>query len=881
MMRKAIWTLSVSVLGLAAAPAWSQPATATPVASAEPGQAADIVVNGVRASIKSAQAIKRNSDQVVDSIVAEDIGKFPDNTVSDSLQRVTGVQVSRGGGEAQTVLIRGLPNVQSYINGREVFTGTFRGVALQDIPAELVAGIDVYKTASPELVEGGVGGLIDIRMRRPFDFGPGLTVAGGGRVLYGDQSTKTSYVASGVISTKRDVGDGGQFGVLLGGSYNKRQYLDETAFNFNYAPRFNNTGGAGQGAFYTNPSSGRLLLFPQTTGVLYNAGDRERTAFNSSIQYSPHNGTEYWLDALYTGYREKFDVNFFIGLPGQAEAPLGAYTVAPGTDIVQSLTNLFNFTINSKQAFVRKTDTYQIAGGAKWALGGDATLATQVVYNNSKVASQQVVVDIGYVVPQLDYNLNRNGTPFLNLNATNPATPNGPGLITLFDNRNLATSRQIAWHVDLKKELGDGFFQEFKMGTRFTDRKGQSDGTNPSGYGIPFVLASTLPADFLALSPDNAVYGRAGIGSFAVPSSSFILNNTARIRALAGRPPSDPPFDANRSFVLNEKTYATYAQLKFGTIGGSLDGVFGARLVNTAARLQARSSINGIVSPIDRKQNYVDVLPSLSLRWRIAPDVQLRFVAGKSITRQEFDQLNPATSLTQAGNTLQGTGNGGNADLRPIKSDNLDATAEWYFSRTGSLTIAGFYRKLDGYVQFFTAPEVLPGLNGTPTTFQVTRPRNTNGELKGVDIAFTQFADFAPGFLSGFGVQANYTYTDGTALNPFVGSDAPITGLSKHSFNLVGIYEKYGLSARLAYNWRGKSIASYRAPDAVSGNVTVHPIGFLDFSASYAINQAVSITFDATNLTKTIYRDDFLAGVAPRDTRTYERTYSGGLRFKF
>jgi outer membrane receptor protein involved in Fe transport len=125
-----------------------------------------IIVTGVRASLRSAQQIKRNANQVVDSIVAEDIGKLPDNTVSDALQRVTGIQVQRGGGEASTVLIRGLPRIQSLVNGREVFTGTGRGVALADIPAELVAGIDVYKTTTPELIEGSISGLIDIRSCR-------------------------------------------------------------------------------------------------------------------------------------------------------------------------------------------------------------------------------------------------------------------------------------------------------------------------------------------------------------------------------------------------------------------------------------------------------------------------------------------------------------------------------------------------------------------------------------------------------------------------------------------------------------------------------------------------------------------------------------------
>ena len=841
-----------------------------------------IIVTGVRASLRSAQQIKRKADQVVDSIVAEDIGKFPDNTVSDSLQRVTGVQVSRSGGEANTVLIRGLPNIQSYINGREVFTGTFRGVALQDIPAELVAGIDVYKTATPQLIEGGVAGLIDIRFRRPFDFSSGFTVAGGGRALYGDQSKKWSFVGSGLLSYHSNAGDGGQFGVLVGGSYNKRRYREDTAFNFNFAPRCALNCApltpGGPPNFYLNPATGSPLLFPQTTGVIYNVGNRTRPAFNASLQYSPHPGLEFFLDGLFTGYRERFDVNFFIGLPGQTEAPLANYTVVPGTNVVATAANLFNFTINSKQAFARKTDTYQGAGGVK-ARVGTFDLSTQIVYNKSVVTTRTAIVDVGYVVPRIDYNFNSNGTPTIGLNGYDPAALTGSGIITLFDQRTAARSRQWAWHADAAYDLGNDFLRNLKFGWRFTDRKGRSDAANPSGYGIPFVAPATLGADFLTLSPDNAVYGRSGIGRFQLPSSSFLLDNTDRIRALAGRPAGSPPFDPNSSFRLGEKTYAAYARIGFDT-GGSMpvDGVFGARLVRTKSSLDAFQAFNGVVTPVTGRSRYTDFLPSLSLRFHPTSNVQLRLVLGKSLTRQEFDQLNPAATLTQAGATVVGTGAGGNPNLQPIRSKNVDLTAEWYFSRTGSLTLAAFYRKLNGYVQSFVLPETLPGIGGVPTVFQVTRPRNTDGKLKGFDIAFTQFADFLPGALSGFGIQANYTYSKGTSTSTL--SSGPITGVSRHSYNLVGIYEKYGLSARLAYNWRSSFNGGFIS-SPITDHITVKPLGFLDASVSYALNKAVTLTFDATNLTKTIYRDDFVAGVAPRDTRTYDRTFAGGVRFKF
>ncbi|WP_375420671.1 TonB-dependent receptor plug domain-containing protein [uncultured Sphingomonas sp.] len=199
--------------GAAASAQTSTDATAAPDQSVSPAGtvaavgteqepiADDIIVTGVRASLQGAQTIKRNATQVVDSIVAEDIGKLPDNTVSDALQRVTGIQVYRNQGEVSSVLVRGLPNVQSLINGREAFTGVGRGVALQDIPAELVAGVDVYKTTTPDQIEGSVSGTIDIRLRRPLDF-DGFEIAGGARTFYSDKRDKWSYVTSGLVSNR-------------------------------------------------------------------------------------------------------------------------------------------------------------------------------------------------------------------------------------------------------------------------------------------------------------------------------------------------------------------------------------------------------------------------------------------------------------------------------------------------------------------------------------------------------------------------------------------------------------------------------------------------------------------------------------------------------
>ena len=858
--------------------------TQATTADAESGQGAEIIVTGIRASLKGAQDIKRNATAVVDSIVAEDIGKFPDNTVSDALQRVTGIQVARGGGEVNSVLVRGLPNVETLINGRETFTGSERGVALQDIPAELVAGVDVYKTTTPDQIEGSVSGTIDIRLRRPLDFDRGLTFAGGARALYSDKREKWSYVGSGLVSYRSTGESGQEFGILIGASYNDRKYRDQTAFNFGFNP--------------LSPTDQTLI--PDTVGGLVTDGDRQRPAFNASIQWKPNPDLEFFADALYTGYRQKYDVNFFVGLP-----KAGAVTVntrqtgtvgfgepsTPGRvlrPVAGTITTRDNFTITSKQAFDQATDGYQFNLGTRFN-AGDAVLSTEFTYNKSDVFSQAFIVDTAFIVPRVDYAFNVGGTPSIAFNGFDVTNGTNFNLLTLFDQRNEQHSKQYAWRGDVTYNVDGEFLKNIKFGARWAERSGTSGAASNAAYGLGFTPVAPRFTGIITNAPGNIIDGKLGVDGFALPDTGYVRANIDRLRALAGRASGNPAFDPAQTFSLKETVYAAYGQVSFGSDTGFVEGTFGARLVNTVTRLNAIEVANlatgPVLTPINGRRNELNILPSITLKFRPADDVVLRIVAGKAIFRPRFVDLNPAISLVPTsitgGSVTFGTGNGGNANLNAVKSDNIDVTAEWYLSNTGSITVAGFYKKLKDYIQTTTSVEPQVAADGTLRPFLITRPRNAaTGELKGVEIAATQFLDFLPGALGGLGAQASFTYSDGS-LTDALGVSRAITPLSKYSYNLVAIYEKYGLSARLAYNWRSSYTDSYSAvvPD---GRIVVKPLSFLDFSVSYAINDVITLTADATNLLNEKYQDSFgESGITPRDTRLFDRTFGAGVRVRF
>ncbi|WP_267395415.1 MULTISPECIES: TonB-dependent receptor [unclassified Sphingomonas] len=847
----------------------SQATTDTPTApdAAAPAQSQDtgddIVVTGVRGSLASAQALKRNATQIVDSIVAEDIGKLPDNTVSDALQRVTGVQVTRGAGEAGTVLIRGLPNITTLINGREAFTGTARGVALQDIPAELIAGVDVYKTTTPDIVEGGLSGTVDVRLRRPLDF-DGLQIAGGGRAVYSDQSKKWGYIGSGLVSDRWTTGIG-EIGALVGVSYNRRQYRDDTAFDF-----------------VSNPIAAGQPAIPDTVGGTYALGERSRLAVNGSLQWKPSDNLEFYADGIFTRYKNTHDVNFFIGLPKAAETTTVTGTYPDSPELASGTTSTNAYTLTSKQAYADKTDTYQADIGTKWTTG-PAVLSTEVTYNYSKLPNRSVILDTSFNAPTIGINFDNKGTPLVNIGGVDITDPANFTLRTLFDNHSVATSKQWAWRGDLLYTFDGGLLTNFKIGARYTNRHAASQATASQGIGItnPVLLSSV--DGLSSLSPNDLVKGAAGIGQFALADTDYLLDNTDTIRALFSQPAGDRAYDPSLAFFDTEKTYAFYGQVGYGFDVGTLrvSGVGGVRVVNTVEDL--------VGAGVSGKANYVNVLPSVNAKVELTDKLQLRLSYAKTLTRPDFALLNPLVSYTTTGTTGNQnyvyTGGGGNPDLQPIKTTAYDISLEYYPARSTSITAAGFYKDLSGYIQTYTGDEIYQGQRAL-----VSRPRNTgSGKLYGTELAYQQFFDFLPGALSGFGAQVNGTYIIGTTEDPIFGGQQRLVNVSKYSYNVVGIYEKYGISARLAYNWRSSFVDSYTSGGSQASSIVVQPTGQLDFSGSYALTSNITLTFDATNITDRVYHDRFeglsqttgLYSSTPRDTRTYDRTFAVGGRFKF
>ncbi|MDY7540398.1 TonB-dependent receptor [Undibacterium sp. 5I1] len=853
--------LKVSVAALASAgmltcaSVWAQETKAV-AAAADEGVV--VVVTGVRKSAESALQIKRNSDQVIDTIVADDIGKFPDTNVAETLARVSGIQVRRDAGEANSVLIRGLPGIATLLNGREMYTTNGRYVNLADIPSTMLQRVDVYKSQSADLVEGGIAGVVDVRTNRPFDF-KGYTFSANGHLENSDKS-KSNDPNVGMMVSNRWKTAYGEFGALFGLSYVENKYQEERAFN-------------------TNPTSqGSNLTGPFVMGIEAIPGNRRRLAENVAVQWRPNADVELYAEGISTRYKNTFETDFFVGLPWLGNSV--TTTTIPGTNQVQTISSHNTFTIDSTQANKADTLTQQFAVGGRWNASPGLKFTSEISTTSSKYTWANPILDTNTTVPNVNVNTSLNGTPNFQYTGIDMKDAKNFSLFQLFDRYGRDKGGSTDWRADgFYTPEADGLFKEFSAGVRVSSRTAESIKSFEGGVGAPPGINAASINGLSCVSP--ALGGNYGLAQWYTPCATFLINNTAAIRNAVTGSSSAKALDPGSMFQDSEKSYAFYGKTNVGFDLGSVpvSGVIGVRIVKTDEELQGNNLLtDGSYVATQKSSSSTDVLPSMSFKFNLRPDLIARLAAGKTITRPDFAQLNPGAAYVTAGVTVNPTATGGNPDLKPVTGRNFDAALEWYFAPAGSLSAAVFQHYFDGYILNKTQAETFAG-----TVYQVTRPYNTDsGQLQGLEVAYQQFYDKLPGWLGGFGLQANVTYMEGKttkSVDPTL-VDKPFTGLSKFSYNIAALYEKNGWSGRLAYNWRSKFVDTYNASN--SGlDLTVAPISSLDGSLSYKITPNLSITLDGSNLLDFKYSDYFSnPNVYPRDTRRYDRRIGIGLNWK-
>lgn len=985
---------SVSMLalgGLVAGPAAAQEsATAVATAStaqdeqasetgaAQPTEVAEaddnvIIVTGIRASLRSSRDRKKNAEQVVDSITAQDIGALPDRSVTEALQRIPGVTIQRtnaardparlsaeGGG----VFIRGLSWVRSEVNGRDTFSANNgRALSFEDVPADLLAGVDVYKNPSADLIEGGIGGLVNLRTRKPFDQ-PGQLIAFSADYNYADLLEKGFWSGSALYSNRWEVA-GGDIGILLSASIGNIGNRTDSIQTGDYTAR--GTGGTGP-------------FIPNTLGFRRIDWEQRRTAFSGSVQWAPADNFQVTAEAIFAKAK-----------PEDTEYNVGDYfSPLPNSDASYEFDDegiLQSGTVGGRMLDLntrwgkRINKTKDFSLNVKWEPTSNLTLSTDLQFVRS---TMDLFSMTAFVEPQtpftVDFDLSGD-TPTLHYSA-----PGDPQLVqsnywwaAAMDHFERNEAEQWAYRADGEYEFEENsFLKSFRFGVRGTDREAISrstgwnwgllsrqhwgngggetvflnmTGCTPGNPACPAWLPQNpdLPRQSSLIGFDNFFRGDVSQpGGFWFPTEDLVSNGTDNAFSFLQSTLSNgwgwaPIPEGGYSSINNqdEKTLGGYGLLRFGMDDGPLgrfDGNIGVRVVRTRndagdptitvgavtvpplATCQAAAANfafdhdnnpatapiaaplpASICDPLDQiisassggggisvnqviptTNNYTDVLPSLNLRFHLRDDMILRLAAAKAIIRPTFAQLQPTFALganfvAETGfpsdcvinstpgastfacpNPLRGTG--ANPTLKPTKSNQFDVSWEYYFGRDGQLSAALFYKRVKNYI-FAQTNQVPITAGGEDLIFDLVTLRNgEKGKVKGFELAYQQFYDFLPRPLDGLGFGANLTFIDASGgrnttdapsdPNQVGGSTdetLPLEGMSKWAYNLFLMYEKYGISARLAYNWRSKYLLTTSAAN-INRPVWSEDYGQLDGSVFYNVTKNIKMGVQGTNL---------------------------------
>jgi TonB-dependent receptor len=863
------------------------------------GSAQTIVVTGQRKALESAQKIKQESDEIVDSIVADDIGKLPDRSITEVLQRVVGVTIDRTMAkndpehfsvEGSGVAIRGLSWVRSELNGRDSFSANGgRALNFEDVPPELMSGVDVYKNPSAEQIEGGIGGLVNLRTAMPFDY-PGMKASVSASSTYATLNKKSSPSFSALFSNRWDT-DNGRFGVLLDLASSESKTRSDFFQVEPYYPR--NDAVAGQDPSTTlwvpKGAQWRTLEFDRKRDGLYGALQWKKNDLESSLTYFQSKYRMQWDEQAIFAQTDPYRVRVSNGqFDAQGGMQYGTLTNSDGS--------LLNFNDDTRTSW-RKSKTEDLSWHVGWKANERWSFGSDLQYIRANTSSLDSTVATGVGMPKETLDL-RGSDPSLVFDDSDRAFLANPAnyyWAFTMEHMDRSKATEKAWKGDAKFKFDDAVLQDLRFGLRLTDRDAISQ-QNPSGYhwqaisapwtaGGPAYLSNFPGGTHLNTfsnffngkvpTPPSVVFPDVSLAS-GFPGSYATLHDYGRDNCLAqGQSAStcnswpfaftpesisDDP-NSRGTNRQSEKTQAVYGQLRFGFDDWKypVDGNVGLRVVHTQAQAHGyftfpgtnvAPNLTGVPVPnipayaqaLEVDNSYTNVLPSLNLRLKASDDLQFRFAAAKAIARPDFTQLQAYTTLSQTANTtgttvtsVTQTGSAlGNPMLRPVRSTQVDATAEWYFSRTSSLTFAVFNKDLKDVIINQTSSFVVPDVDGNPQVFAVTSPVNgAKGHARGFEVAFQTYFDKLPGWLSGFGVQGNYTFVDSKTklynqVNPAYCSgssgaadnvnlnlngcdtngrsfgDLPLQGLSRNAFTLALMYDQGPISARMAYTWRSK-----------------------------------------------------------------------------
>ena len=902
--------------------------------SEESDEIETVVVRGTRAALIESRDLKRDAQRVQDSIVAEDLGRFPDANVADALSHITGITISRTrGGEGQYVNVRGLGPEYSIVtlNGRILATdGDGREFAFDVLPSEVITGADVYKSAEADQLEGSIGGTVNLSTAKPLDQ-PGRNLRLSLEGDYNDLSEEDGYKLSGVYG---DTYFDRRMGLMLTAIYqdvtDRSDALHEFFINPDSPGEFDANG---DGEISADESD---LLGLCCTSFGARIQDKERSGVTATWQWQPADDFRMTVDGLFTrldaptiGYHESYYVEDSI-LYGDthrwSDVSIRDHWVTGMTvaELVPEISTITEF---------RVVDTTQFGWNGLWQATDRLSFNLDAYQSESKRDSggkdTWVVSGIaGSHTARVD--MNSGALPDIS--------------VTLEDGRDLATAlangelgdEDFGLHyiglsgTDIHDEV-TGFtlggtwstesdtFKALDFGAARTRRSKVRDtienDTNGGScqycnlYGVTF---ASLDANVVrTVSLPNFMRNAGGqyprtFVQFDIPAYLEAL------QALDGQPildedgnPTGDVYDASatlpelnpvQSYDVTEDTTALYVKADFGRERWFASG--GVRWITTDTT--ARTAIDTIVfvddptpqiptsspdvtyspaDPITEEGSYSKLLPSVNAGYWLDDDLLLRTAVARVLARPSLNQLAP----TRTDSTLDRTYEvfyDGNAELEPVVADQADLSLEWYFDDKSVLNGAVFWKNIENFITYELQENVDIGVvadignaGPAPLLYDVNRPINGDkAKVVGVELGAQHFFD------NGFGLRASYTYTDTRAYVDGV-HVGQLEGVSQDAFSAALLFENQRWDAQIAVDYSGEYTEIL---DAVSGLSQIgDPITWVTASVAYKVLDSLTISLEGRNLADDYYsatlgRDDIPAGF-----ETWGRTIILGVTATF
>ena len=851
------------------------------------GEIEEIVVVGIRGSLRLSLDRKRHADHFVDSITAEDIGAFPAQNLAESLQRISGVAIDRKSGEGAFVSVRGLgPQfVQTTIGGRvsasNVAPGSHDGrgatntksrvVGFHAFQSGLVQAVNIHKSPRADHVEGGLGGFVDIELRKPFDLGERHVAVS----LESTRNALANDTAPGVFALFSDVLTD-TVGVMLSAQWDNRVFRSDSLEQYGFLgdPRTVSIDGVETGTGYY-PS--------QVLGELHTT-DRDRLNVSSSLQWRPSDRAEVTFDVLYTS-NAAFETDYlrsFRIAQGHSRITDATLVDDNGTGVFTMISTsgagafMQHATEDVDNAFVNYAANLQFEATENLFVNLDVTVSdTEAPIENRDALMRNTLTQVTY---------RKNGPGGLpSLTSSSPLTDvNHWSVVKQSVQEHLVDDRISQFRADATYAFDGGWLDTVQVGVRMyrQERRDRSRYLNSRAFidrpitefggGLPFPAESDF-LDGLGVEFPSPVLSP----NFDALQETFITR-ADEIRAGGGfNTGSGKSLDEFTSGRFNEDLNheddgnAVYAMVTFS---GSLSdtpysGNVGVRYVDNST-----GSEGEITQPIDIDysdpsspdiilstpefvlvgHSYTRVLPSLNLRFDPREDLVVRAAAAKVMSRPRYLDLSPRLTVQANARTMRG----GNGELDPTTAVQFDLALEWYFADYSIASVGLFTKSIDSFVQsdLEAVPfsSVIDPDTGQPLVLTAFLPLNTGeSSLVGMELAFQRtFADLLPSPFDGLGVIANYAriVSGSDFKNEKTNASYSIPGLSENTINFTLFYEKGPWSGRISYNFRDDFL------DDINGGFSGHPYFVdaydqLDASFGFTLNEKLSLALEAINLT--------------------------------